>query len=312
MRLSNLSGFSAFVAVLVAVALALGVASTAASPRSADDENSNLVADEQNQKETAPTVNTKKAFKVVAEVAVAKTSRVKMIFSCPEGHATQGVESFVLKSIKTDPRSPYQVTPFYDRPFVRWSMHGPVSHDTVSSYSRELARLEVRAMRQDAFSRVFQHLLRGCTGSNLVPETTIRTKRFVSTMFVDHNARTATISSDEDSPIYYGDSQVIVEEYADPVSALWYIWEHAQNERSRQMLLDGFASTVSQEDANNRAYCTAVAIVQHNRGADAIAQAMLERCADDLVHDEIGFWLSVPIPLDQAIPEYTVPKVTVN
>ena len=303
-KLPKLSGVFALVSVLVAVALALGVASTAASPPSKDGENSNLVVTE--ELVDATTVNTV----VVAEVAIAKTSRVKMRFSCPEGHATQGVESFVLESIKTDPRAPYQLTPFYDRAFVRWSMHGPVSHDTVSSYSWELARLEVRAMRNDAFSRIFQHLLRGCTASNPVPETTVRTKRFVSTMFVDHNTRTATISPDEDSPIYYGDSQVIVEGYADSVSALWYIWHHAPDQRSRELLLDGFASTVSQEDANDRAYCTAVAIVQHDRGADAITPAMLEKCADDLVHDAIGFWLTVPIPQEmEPIPEYTLPAV---
>lgn len=228
-----------------------------------------------------------------AEVGVAEILSAKTWFSCPNGRG----ESTYLMDGKTDPRDPYQLTPEYDRGFVRWTMHGPVSHYR-GSYGWELARREARAIWIDATA-----IPDGCKGER-IGKIQSRTVDFSSRLTANKETQTVTVTrlaiADEeglldDPQVYYGDSQVIAKGSSDPMSALWYIWQNAPDLPSFRQLLDGFVSTVSQEDANDRAYCTAVAIAQHERGGDAVTPAMLEQCAADLVHDDIDFWLT---PLD--------------
>ena len=302
------------IATLGVVAIVTSVASVAASPPMADDPSLptmiQLLPEATAEQELSPpvpvdtvtpqdqhdefvwTTRNWQGILVTAEVGVAEVLSATTWFSCHDGRG----ESTYLMNGKTDPRDPYQLTPEYDRNWVRWSMHGPVSHHR--SYGWEFARREAHAIWIDATA-----IPDGCKGEQ-IGKIQSRTVDFWITLTPNQETQTVTINLVEvydehglldDPQVYYGDSQVIAKGSSDPVSALWYIWQNAPNLPSFHHLLDGFVSTVSQEDANDRAYCTAVAIAQHERGGDAATPAMLEQCAADLVHDGIGYWLT---PLD--------------
>ena len=224
----------------------------------------------------------------------------------------QNAQGIVVQGFSTSPSHPYKpyepVDPFppYDRDSIQWSVRGAISHYH-GSFGWELARREANGMLRDqgAFSckenalvrnRVRIDTLQVLSHLRVVPSQ----KRVVVTPLgntpysVEVTDSGVEYISAPSSPVraYYGDMKMFVDEYSFPVSALWYAWDNAPDAQSFNQLLDGFVSTVSQEDATNRAWCTAMAIVQ-NQGKTLSASA-LDQCVNDFNRVNVGFWLTPP------------------
>ena len=219
----------------------------------------------------------------------------------------------VVQAFSTDPSHPYKpyepVDPFppYDRDSIQWSVRGAVSHYH-GSFGWELARREAVAILRDqgAFScneswkvasevnidtlQVLSHI-RVLPFQKRVAVTPLGETPYKAKHIGSGVVEYARVSS---SPVraYYGDSQMFVNEYPHPVSALWYVWENTPNALSFNELLDGFVSTVSQEDANARARCTAMAITQHQ--GKTLSSEILDQCVNDFNRVNVGFWLTQP------------------